>query len=130
MSLHPVNDNIMVEISTDKYGFAGKAEQQGTETGIVVELPMHMWYLGMHSFAFEDSLGNIEVMKNVKKVFEDYLGKRVYWTAFTERGSVLKDGNKTYAFLKLTDLIAVEDDIKAKAAKSVETAQGGGVSLN
>lgn len=131
MALHALNDQLKVEIKSDEYGFAGRPdEQEGTETGIVVEVPTLVWYLGFHSFAFEESFGAGEkIAEIVERVRELLLGKRVYWTAYSERGSVLKEGNKTYAFVKITDLIAFDDETTDTKATSVAIKERKGVAL-
>lgn len=128
----PENDNIAVEIEVNKYGIAGdKDDQSGSETGIVAAIPDSIWYVGFHSFAFEDSFNNSEANFQIRQRFEKLLGRRVYWTQFQERGSILKDPEtgKTYAMLKLTDIIA-SDDADSKPANSVKTRQGGSIGLN
>lgn len=136
MSLKPYNDNIKVEVESDEYGFAGKNQQQGVETGIVVEVPEFLPYLGFHSFAFENSLQNLELkdlktnLSGLLALYKKLVGKRVYWTQYQERGSILKQGNKTYAFLKLTDIIAFDTDSKARPAKSIATKESTGIGLN
>lgn len=124
--MSPLNDNLKIEVSVDEYGFGGADEKEGVESGIVVELPDQLNYLGFHSFAFEDSLMN----KDLDKLLGSYkklIGKRVYWSAFQERGSVIKEGKRSYAFLKLTDLIAVGDS--DSTAHSVSIKNGGAFSV-
>jgi hypothetical protein len=129
--LAPVNDNLMVEVDVNKYGIAGADEEQdGIETGIVASVPKSLYYLGMHSFAFEQSWYD----KNLPQLLEEYktlIGKRVYWSQYQERGSILKDkaNGKTYALLKFTDIIAM-DDADSAPASSVKTREGGSVRLN
>lgn len=111
--LRPLNDVALVEIESNQYKIggqqlAGGESKKGICTGIVKELPAVMAYLGFHSFAFESSL-NEDKMREVRDFYADLVGKRVYWTALAERGMILKKDDKSYAMIKLTDLIGVSD---------------------
>lgn len=117
--MHCLNDICKVEVSADEYGFGG--DQGKTESGILVELPLNPPYFGYHSFAFEASYNNAENQVIMDEYYGKLLGKRVYWTGLSERGMVFKEGEKTYAFIKLTDLIAYsKPDVEATLILSGE----------
>ena len=115
MALHPVNDLAKIELDTDLYGFSDDGKDTA-ESGVLVELPDKFNFFGFWSFAFEDSFMSEEKLKKLYAHYEKMIGQRVYWTALSERGNVIKspDG-KRYAFLKLTSLIAADEDKENKA---------------
>lgn len=115
----PVNDVALVEVERNQYEVSGIKliggdSKETVESGILTAMPEKLLYLGFHSFAFEDSLGT-DVLEKVWDYYSALVGKRVYWTALSDRGSVLEVGGKTYALIKLTDFIAQsEPSVKAK----------------
>jgi len=127
MALHAVNDRFKVLVATDDYGFGGEAK--GTETGIVVEVPDIMIYLSFHSFAFEDSIVNDEKLKKIQEYYAQFLNKRVYWETFQDRGRRIKEGNKDYVYLQMTDLLAYSDDAENDAYLVDQTGKAGSFNL-
>lgn len=116
--MHPTNDLAKIEINSDEYGFGG--DNSKSESGILRELPKQLPFFGFHSFAFEMSLVDEEVSKDLIEHYKGLIGKRVYWKGLSERGMVLK-AEKTWAFVKLTDLIAWSDpDVEATLVTSGE----------
>lgn len=116
-SIHPLADNVKVKLDPENaHGFRPTGEQSTSkESGILVELPGGMSWLGFHSFAFEASLGDVELLKGISKFYESLKGKRVYWESFQDSGRRIKDGEDEYVLLKLTDIIAYsEPGVKAK----------------
>lgn len=102
--MHPTNDLCKIEVDSDEFGFG--SDQSKAESGILVELPEVLPFFGFHSFAFEDSYADMTGANGeILKYYQDLIGKRVYWKGLSERGMVLK-AEKTWAFIKLTDLIA------------------------
>lgn len=114
MALKPLNDVALVQVERNEYKLngmelAGGDSKQNIESGIVLELPQKLLYLGFHAFAFESSLADVARLTEVANVYKELIGKRVYWTALSDRGSVLTDNDDTYALIKLTDFIAVSE---------------------
>lgn len=105
--LSPINDLCKVEITTSNKIM--NLSKDTAENGILLELPDRMFYLGFWSFAFDSSLGNGEVLESIYEYWKGHIGKRVFWTALSEKGNILKEGDKEYAFVKLTSLIAIGD---------------------
>lgn len=125
MALVPIGDVIKVEIQTDEHGFGG--ETKSVDSGIVVAFADKFNFFGFHSFAFEDSFMSEKLGELYNYYKDKLLGKRVFWTALSERGMVLKEGDKTYALIKITDLIAVADP--EDAVFNVYGAEGGSFSV-
>ncbi len=94
----------------DEYGFGGDQTSKDEANGILVELPEQLPYLGFYSFAFESSLYHFDENKELlENYYRPLVGKRVYWSAMKERGSVLKEGEDVCAYIKLTDIIAWDE---------------------
>ena len=127
MSIHPVNDRFKVLVSTDDFGYGGEA--RGTETGIVVEVPDVFLYLSFHSFAFEQSITNESVLTKVQDYYNKFLNKRIYWEAFQDRGRRIKEDDKDYVYLQMTDLLAYSDDIDTDAYTINQTGSAGSFNL-
>ena len=111
--MKPLNDLAKVRLDTDKYGF-GSAEKDTAESGILESLPDKFNYFGFWSFAFEDSFMNRKDLDDIYEYWQGKIGRRVYWTALSERGNILRKDGEKYAFIKLTSLIA-EDDPESTA---------------
>lgn len=112
--MSPTADNCKVLLSKkDDYNF-GSQDKDKTSSGILSEIPKELKYIGFHSFAFEASLGNKEALRDVLYFYSDLIGKRVFWSSGKQLGSVFEDDDNTYAFIKLTDILAfAEPDTKA-----------------
>lgn len=113
MSFGPLGDLAMIKIASDEYGF-GQDDRGTAESGILIELPTFTHY-GMWSFAFEGSLANGQVLKELEKHWQGHIGHRVYWTALSEKGNIINRTNangvkERFAFVKFTSLIACESD--------------------
>lgn len=106
--MHPVNDSIKVRIDDkDEYGFGGESTGVA-DSGVVVEVPDVMFYLGLHSSIAERSFLN-DNLQTILDYFESLVGKRVYWTSLQERGNIIKEGDETFAIMKCSDIIAYSD---------------------
>ena len=125
--LHPTNDRFKVLVSTDDYGYGGEAS--GTETGIVVEVPDVLLYLSFHSFAFEQSVANEQILTKVQEYYNQFLNKRIYWETFQDRGRRIKERDKDYVYLQMTDLLAYSDDVETDAYIVNQTGQAGSFNL-
>ena len=112
--LRPINDLAKIELDSDEYGFG--ETKTTAESGILVELPDKFNFFGMWSFVFEASFMAKEELEELYEYYKQKIGQRVYWTAMAERGNIIQTGDgKKYAFVKLTSLIASDDDKDSKA---------------
>lgn len=125
--IHPVNDRFKVKVDTDKYGFGGD-ENKGHESGVVVEVPDTLIYLGFHSFAFEDSIMNEAKLKKIQEYYNQFKGKRIFWEAYQDRGRRIKEGEDEYVYLQMTDLLAYSDETDVEAY-NIEDSRAGGFKL-
>lgn len=123
MPLKPLNDLAKVELDGDEFGWAGTTKDTA-ESGILVSLPDKFVFFGYWSFAFENSFMNYHNLDRLHKHYQKLLGKKVYWTALSEKGNIIqeitkdksgKKVKKSYAYVKLTSLIAAgEPDVEAR----------------
>lgn len=124
--MEPVGDNLKIEVSTDEYGLG--TGNSGTETGIVVGVPKVIHYFGKHNMAFENSFMWDEGLKQLLDYFRSFIGKRVFWESFQDKGRRFKEGNKEYVFLKMSDIIAYSDNPDF-VAENVEDVRTGGFKI-
>lgn len=126
MAFSPVADNVKVRLDpADPHGFSG-GDSTSKETGILVEVPTQMRWVGFHSFAFEKSFGALMDLDDMlKEVYRPMIGKRVMWESYQESGRRFKEGDDEYVLIKLTDIIAVgEPEDKATTVTDVRRAGG------
>lgn len=111
-SLKPVNDYFMVEIERNPQGFVDTLDvnQEGIMEGRVISISDEMTFFGFNSFMFDKSLMDKELLKQLHDHYAQYVGKKVYWPLRTETGSVIKVEGSQYVFLKMTAIMAVEDN--------------------
>lgn len=110
--IHAVGDKVKVRVSKDQFGLGSG---NGRESGVVVEVPDEILYLGFHSFGFDNSINDPEVLKNAVTFYKKYLNKIVYWEALQDRGRRFQEGNEEFVILNMTDIIGVDDTDEASA---------------
>lgn len=111
--LHPIGDQVKIKLdATNPYGFKGD-EGRSSESGILVEMPppKSFGWLGYHSFAFDKSLGNPELLATIYESFAGLKDKRVFWEQLQDRGRVVQIGEDQFVLLKMTDIIAYSDEV-------------------
>lgn len=111
MNLQALND--LAQIKLEKKRFSTQ-EKDTAESGILIALPDKFTFFGFWSFAFENSIGNEELLSELYDYWTAKIGRKVYWTALSERGNIIEKDGEKFAFVKLTSLIA-EDDADSKA---------------
>lgn len=111
--MSPVNDLAKIRLDEDEYGF-GMDTTGSAESGVLVELPEFFTHFGFWSFSFENSFMNKKDLAELHAIWKKQIGKRVYWTALSEKGNIIKKDNEKFAFIKLTSLIAI-DEAKSSA---------------
>lgn len=111
--LKPCNDFFMIEVGQSVPGInmvGGLNPDEGVREGVVTAISDQMIYWGMNTFAFDKSLGDPELLKEIYDHYKSYVGKRVYWPERSESGAVIVHEGKTYAFVKMSALMGVEED--------------------
>ncbi len=115
MALQALNDLAMVRLETKRFG---GTEKETAESGILISLPDFPHY-GFWSYSFDQSLMNEDFAKQLTDYWKPKVGKKVFWTALSERGNIIEKDGKKYAFVKFTSLIAVDDaDSDARSVHS------------
>jgi hypothetical protein len=104
--LHPIGDQLKVKLDDEKYNFG--PSKPGHETGIVVEAPKELFFFGYHSFAFEASFMASE---KILEYYTKLVGKRIAWESLQDSGRVFKEGDSDFVLLKMSDVMAVTDNV-------------------
>lgn len=120
--MKPLGDFAMILLDSDEYGFAGD-NQDTAESGILIKLPDRFNYYGFYSFAFENSFMNREELTKLYEYWKTRIGKRVFWMALSEKGSIISKDGKRYAFVKFSSLIC-EDDADSTAVNILKSGEG------
>lgn len=102
----------MVEIERNTGGFVDSlnANEEGIMEGRVVDISETMTFFGFNSFMFDSSLMDTELLDKLYKHYKKLVGKKVYWPLRTESGSIITIADKQFVFLKMTALMAVEEN--------------------
>lgn len=111
--LRPINDLCKVQVSGKKKFIEDNKDT--SESGILVELPDQFNYFGFWSFAFEGSFVEKDKLDKLHDYWKEKIGYKVFWTALSEKGNTIKEGDEVYVFVKLTSLIAYDDDPDSEA---------------
>lgn len=111
--MQPINDLAKIELETDEFGF-GVGGKETAESGILIALPDKFMYFGFWSFSFENSFMARKELDELYEYWKSKIGRKVYWTALSERGNIIEKDGEKWAFVKLTSLIA-EDDPNSSA---------------
>lgn len=114
MSLLPVNDNFMVEVGqASQPGDIMKTghvdPDDGVRSGKVVDISDFMTYFGSHTFYFDKTVMNEELLQQIHDKYKTLVGKTVYWPERSESGTVVEYEGKQYLFMKFASLMAVEE---------------------
>lgn len=105
MALAALNDLACIKLETKRFG---GTEKDTAESGILISLPDFTHY-GFWSFAFDNSIMNDDLARQLIEYWRTYIGKKVFWTALSERGNIIEKNGEKYAFIKFTSLIASDD---------------------
>ncbi|SRR6266516_7478765 len=109
MALHPIGDQCKIQVDKSIYNFG--PEKPGTETGVVVEMPTLVWWIGFHSFAFEKSFGAATDIADMIADYNKLVGRRVVWESLQDRGRHFREGEDNFVLLKLSDIIGFTDSV-------------------
>lgn len=107
--LEAYNDYFLVEITGNEFGIQTATKKEGIETGTVVaqsSLESFVYY-GMANFAFDKSLGDDELLTKLHTKYAGLVGKKIYWPAYSERGTEVHFDGKDYVFVKFSAVMGV-----------------------
>ncbi len=123
--LKPVNDYCQIKL--DEAGaFSAKAGDAAT-SGILVAVPEAMTHFGMYSSMLDTSFMAHDQLDEVLEEWRQYIGKRVFWLALSEKGAILEDSTGKYALIKMSSLMAMSE--ADERAESVTDSKGGAFSV-
>lgn len=96
--LKPLNDYALVEL-IDETSASGlemvKGEYDGAEKGLVIEIG-HSSYISTNAW--------VHPVVDTTEVFDDLVGKIIYWEKFTDNNATAQYDGKNYAFIKLAKI--------------------------
>jgi hypothetical protein len=111
------NDHLLVELNKSEWATSDDADTTGKEDpnaskGVVAAIPdlSDMHYLSSYSWISEDSVLQEDLLERVRTAMERLLGKTVYFEKRADLGNTIEYEGKTYATIKLTKIIAVEEN--------------------
>ncbi len=112
--LIPINDVMMIEVGgtlENPLNLSGAPSvDEGVRFGVVVAISDFLTFFGFNTYMFDKSLMDEDLLKRIYEKYKPLVGKKVYWPERSESGTVVKYGDKEYAFLKWSALTAVEED--------------------
>jgi hypothetical protein len=112
--LLPINDYFMVEVGdkvANPMGLTGlPSADEGIRQGVVLSISDQMTFFGFNTFMFDSSLMDKKLLEDIYNHYKQYVGKKVYWPERSESGAVIKYNDSEYAFIKMSALMAVEED--------------------
>lgn len=108
--LVPINDYFLVEHIEEQWAGAADPED-GIRRGKVVDISDFLVYFGSHTFYFDRTVMDEELLQNIHDKYKALVGKIVYWPERSESGAMIKhtDG-KTYIFMKFASVMGFEEE--------------------
>lgn len=122
--LNALNDLAKIQLESKRFK---NNEKDTAESGILVSLPDRFNYFGFWSFSFEKSFMARQELDTLYEYWKAKIGRKVYWTALSERGNIIEKDGEKFAFVKLTSLIAEDDP--ASSARNVHSDGAGSFGL-
>lgn len=112
--LVPVNDNFLVEVGDtidNPQGFVGGNDvEEGVRKGRIVAISDFLAYWGSHTYYFDSSAMNEEMLQKVHDKYKEWVGKIVYWPERSESGTAVTVDGKKYVFMKFASIMGVEEE--------------------
>lgn len=108
--LKPVNDYFLIEHIEDQWA-GGVDPEDGIRKGRVIDISDFNIYFGSHTFYFDRTVMDKELLKEIHDKYKTLVGKIVYWPERSESGAMIKHENgKTYIFMKWASIMGFEED--------------------
>lgn len=112
-TIKPVGDVFQIEVGENVPGLnliGGIDPNEGVREGVVVGISDQLAFFGFVTFMFDSSLMNKELLQSLYDHYKQYLGKKVFWPERSESGTVIKYGDKQYAFVKWSAIMGYEEE--------------------
>lgn len=109
MSLIPINDNFLVEHIEDQWA-GGVDPEDGIRKGRVVDISDFNTYFGSHTFYFDRTVMDEELLKSIHDKYKELVGKIVYWPERSESGTIIEHEGKKYIFMKWASVMGYEEE--------------------
>lgn len=108
------NDHVLVEIKKSEWVTSEDAEEHSSPKasfGLVVAIPEreNIMYFSNYSWILENSVFNEDVIDQMRSKMQNLLGKTVYWEQRAEIGNVIEEDGRTFATIKLSKVIGVQE---------------------
>lgn len=110
-----LHDHVLVEIKKSEFVTSGATDDMQEDpkagSGIVVAVPgvEDIMYFSSYSWILENSMLNEGMAKRLHEKMSALIGKKVYWEKRADIGNTIEDGDRTFATIKFTKLIYVEE---------------------
>lgn len=108
--LVPVNDYFLVELQADGPWAGQKDPEEGIRKGKVVAISDFLTYWGSHTYYFDSSMMNEEILQKVHDKYKQLVGKVVWWPERSESGTIIEHEGKQYLLMKWASIMAMEED--------------------
>lgn len=105
----PVNDYFLVEVIEQQWAGAVDPEE-GVRSGRVVDASNFLTYWGSHTYYFDSSANNKEMLQEIRDKYKDFVGKIVYWPERSESGAIIEYEGKKYIFMKFASIMGVLEE--------------------
>lgn len=107
--LKPVNDYFLVEYIKEQWA-GGTDPEDGVRKGRVVDISDFLVYFGSHTFYFDRTVMNEELLKQIHDKYKSLVGKVVFWPERSESGTVIEHEGKSYIFMKFASVMGFEEE--------------------
>lgn len=111
-TFEPTNDYFKVELTdsvNNPGGFIGALDpEDGVREGTVIGISDEMAFFGFNTYMFDKSLMDQDILKKLYDHYKSFLGKRVCWPERSEAGALMPEGDKKYAYIKMSAVMARE----------------------
>lgn len=105
-----INDYFLIEHIEGQW--AGDTDpEEGIRKGRVISISDFNVYFGSHTFYFDRTVMDKELLKEIHNKYKALVGKIVYWPERSESGAMVKhEDGKTYIFMKWASVMGYESE--------------------
>jgi|ERR1039458_4652559 hypothetical protein len=113
----PVGDVFKIEVGgeeTNPLGLMGGQDPDaGVREGRIVAIGSResLSSYGYNTYAFDKSLGDDDLLDKLHTYYSTWVGKMVSWPQMSESGTIIKEDDKQYAYVKWSAVTGKEKEI-------------------